>query len=185
MTTRDLTLVALFAGFIAALGLTPPITLAFVPVPITLQTFGVMLAGLLIGPKRATLATMVVIVLVAAGIAVLPGGRTGVGVFSGPTVGFLVGWVPASFVTGTLAKRFDVDGGARWRQIAGCAVAAIVGGVVVEYACGIPPLGLITQMGVAKAATVSMAFVPGDLAKAIVAAVVTVAVRRAYPIERV
>ncbi len=185
MTTRDLTLVALFAGFIAALGLTPPITLAFVPVPITLQTFGVMLAGLLIGPKRASLASMVVIVLVAAGIAVLPGGRTGVGVFSGPTVGFLVGWVPASYVTGLLAMRFDRNDAPQWRRIAGCAAAAIVGGVVVEYACGIPPLGLLTQMGMVKAATVSMAFVPGDIAKAIIAAVVTVAVRRAYPVERI
>ena len=185
MTTRDLTLIALFAGLIAALGLTPPITLAFVPVPITLQTFGVMLAGLLIGPKRAALACMLVIVLVAAGIAQLPGGRTGVGVFSGPTVGFLLGWVPAAFVTGFLAMRFERADAAQWQRIATCAVAAIVGGVVVEYACGIPALGLVTKMGLVKAATVSMAFVPGDIAKAIVASVVTVAVRRAYPIERV
>ncbi len=185
MTTRDLTLVALFAGLVAALGLTPPITLAFVPVPITLQTFGVMLAGLVIGPKRAALACMLVIVLVAAGIAQLPGGRTGIGLFSGPTVGYLLGWVPAAFVTGFVAQRLDRPEAPQWQRIAGCAAAAIAGGVVVEYACGIPALGFVTSMGLVKAATVSMAFVPGDIAKAIVAAVVTVAVQRAHPIERV
>ncbi|MCA0341275.1 MAG: biotin transporter BioY, partial [Proteobacteria bacterium] len=52
MTTRDIVLVALFAAIIVVLGLLPPITLGFIPVPITAQTLGVMLAGCILGAKR-------------------------------------------------------------------------------------------------------------------------------------
>ncbi|MCG5476989.1 MAG: BioY family transporter, partial [Sinorhizobium fredii] len=45
MNTRDLVLIALFAAIVVVLGLIPPITLGFIPVPITAQSMGVMLAG--------------------------------------------------------------------------------------------------------------------------------------------
>ena len=54
--TSDLVLVALFAAITAAMGLMPPVSVGFLPVPITLQTLGVMLAGLMLGPVRGGLA---------------------------------------------------------------------------------------------------------------------------------
>ncbi len=55
MNTRDLVLSALFAAIIIALGLLPPIMLGFVPVPITAQSLGVMLAGVVLGAVAARL----------------------------------------------------------------------------------------------------------------------------------
>ena len=71
MTTRDIVLVALFAAIIVVLGLLPPITLGFIPVPITAQTLGVMLAGCILGAKRGAAAVLLVLLLVAIGLPVL------------------------------------------------------------------------------------------------------------------
>lgn len=184
MTTRDIGLVALFAAVIVALGIVPAVPLAFVPVPITLQSLGVMLAGLLLGPRRGALAVIVVIVLVAIGLPVLSGGRGGLVVFAGPTVGYLIGWVPSAFVAGLLAARFDVAGRSAVVRLVGLIVAAIAGGVVVLYACGIGWLAFGAGLGLSKAFFGSLAFIPGDVVKAVVAGLVTLKVRDAYALAR-
>ncbi|WP_234854561.1 biotin transporter BioY, partial [Sinorhizobium meliloti] len=81
MNTRDLVLVALFTAIIVVLGLVPPITLGFIPVPITAQSMGVMLAGCIIGAKRGALAFLLLVLLVAIGLPVLSGGRDRVRIF--------------------------------------------------------------------------------------------------------
>ncbi|MXQ14879.1 biotin transporter BioY, partial [Microvirga makkahensis] len=113
MTTRSLVRIALFAAIIAALGLLPKFDLPFAGgVPITAQTLGVMLAGVLLGPRQGAAAVLLVIFVVALGAPILAGGRGGLGVFAGPTVGFLLGWLPGAFVTGlvfhALPKRLPV-----------------------------------------------------------------------------
>lgn len=89
MNTRDLVLVALFTAIIVVLGLVPPITLGFIPVPITAQSMGVMLAGCIIGAKRGALAFLLLVLLVAIGLPVLSGGRGGLAVLAGPSGGFI------------------------------------------------------------------------------------------------
>ena len=86
LPTRNTVYVAVFAAMIAAMGLVPPITLGVIPVPITLQTLGVMLAGAMLGPWRGSLASLVVIVLSVAGLPLLAGGRGGLGVLLGPNL---------------------------------------------------------------------------------------------------
>ena len=183
MTTRDLGLVALMAAVIVALGAVPAIPLA-AGVPITLQSMGVMLAGLVLGPRRGAAAVAVVIALVALGLPVLAGGRGGLGVFVGPTAGFLVGWLVAAFVTGFLAMVFEAPEKPTWLRTAQLTAAAVIGGIVALYVCGILWLAFFVKMGLVKAFMVSLPFVPGDVAKAIVAALVTVKVRQAVAIER-
>src|SRR5665811_955470 len=89
---RDLALIATFAGFIAALGLVP----AFYPfgtaVPITTQSLGVMLAGSVIGSRRGFASLALFLALVALGLPLLAGGRGGLGVFVGPSMGFLLAY---------------------------------------------------------------------------------------------
>ena len=102
---RNLTLVALFAALIAALGLIPQITLAF-GVPITAQSLGVMLCGTVLGARRGALAVLLFLLLVALGLPLLSGGRGGLGVFASPTVGFLVGFPVAAFVTGLITEKW-------------------------------------------------------------------------------
>lgn len=183
MTTRDISLVGLMAAVIVALGLVPAIPLGG-GVPITLQSMGVMLAGLVLGPRRAAAAVAVVIVLVALGLPVLSGGRGGLAVFAGPTTGFLFGWVLAAFTAGFLAMIFEAPSASVVLRVAQLTGAAIVGGIVVLYLCGILWLAFFMKMGLAKAFMVSVTFAPGDLIKAIAAALITVQVRDAVAIER-
>ena len=61
--TKDMVLVASFSALIVVLGLIPPIPMPVVPVPLTLQTFGVMLAGLILGPARAGLVWLLYVVI--------------------------------------------------------------------------------------------------------------------------
>ncbi len=182
MSTRDLVLSALFAAIIVALGMLPPITLGFIPVPITAQSLGVMMAGVVLGARRGTIAVLIVLVLVAIGLPVLSGGRGGLAAFAAPTTGFLIGWVLAAFTTGYLSERLVRAEQGATRQTAGFFLAAMIGGIVVLYACGIIYLALVAKIGFSAAFFGSMAFIPGDVLKAFVAALVGRAVLAGYPL---
>ena len=84
---RNLTHIALFAALIAVLGLVPQIDL-MAGVPITAQSLGIMLCGTVLGARRGALAVLLFLLLVAVGLPLLSGGRGGLGVFAGPSVGF-------------------------------------------------------------------------------------------------
>lgn len=177
MKTKDLAYIALFAAITAVLGLVPAIPVPAVPVPITAQTLGVMLAGAVLGARRGFLAILLFLVIVAVGLPVLAGGRGGLAVFAGPSAGFLYGWPLGALVTGLLTE-------ALWRRfnLAWALVATLVGGIGVVYAVGIPFISVFSATPLSVAFNGSMAFVPGDVVKAVVASVVAVAVRRAYPV---
>jgi biotin transport system substrate-specific component len=93
--------------FTALTALTARITieLPFSPVPITLQTLAVVLAGLVLGARGGAMAQLLYLGLIAAGLPVDARGL-GPAAFFGPTAGYLLGFVPAAFVTGWLAERF-------------------------------------------------------------------------------
>jgi biotin transport system substrate-specific component len=182
MSTRDLVLSALFAAIIVALGILPPITLGFIPVPITAQSLGVMMAGVVLGARRGVVAVLIVLVLVAIGLPVLSGGRGGLAAFAAPTTGFLIGWVFAALTTGYISERLVKIEQAAGMQLTGFFFAAMIGGVVVLYAFGIIYLAIAAQTGLKAAFLGSMAFIPGDVIKAFVAALVGRAVLAGYPL---
>ena len=101
---RNISLIALFAALIAVLGLVPKLTLMS-GIPITAQSLGVMLCGTVLGARRGMLAVLLFLLLVALGLPLLAGGRGGLGVFAGPTVGFLIGWVAGAYVIGLLTAK--------------------------------------------------------------------------------
>ena len=177
MTTRDLVYIALFAAIVAALALVPPIPVPLVPVPITAQTLGVMLAGSILGARRAALAMLTFTVLVAAGLPLLAGGRGGLATILGPTGGFLLAWWLGAAVIGWLVER-------RWARITWLEMFLInaLGGIVVIYLVGIPWLSVFANISLAEAATGSAAFVPGDLIKAALAATIAMTLKRSYPL---
>lgn len=182
MQTRDLVLTALFAAIIVALGLLPPIMLGFIPVPITAQSMGVMLAGVILGAKRGTLAVLLVLVLAAIGLPVLSGGRGGLGVFMAPTTGYLIGWVFAAMGSGYVAQKLVRRDQSGLMQGISFFIAALFGGVIVLYGFGVTYLALVTGMGFSKAFMGSLAFIPGDALKAAVAALAGRAVMVGYPL---
>ncbi|GAA2849386.1 biotin transporter BioY [Microbacterium arabinogalactanolyticum] len=168
----DLARVAVFAALIVVLGtVTVPVPGG---VPITGQTLGVMLAGLVLGARRAPLAVLVVLALAAAGLPVLAGGRGGLGVFLGPTAGYMLGWIAGSVVIGLIAHhgRFTW-----WRA----GIGTVLGGILVIYLFGIPVQSLVTGVPFGPTVLSSLVFLPGDLLKAVLAVLLAVALRRAYP----
>jgi biotin transport system substrate-specific component len=175
-TSRDLALIATFAGVVAALGLVP----AFVPpgfaVPVTAQSLGVILAGAVLGARRGFLSVGLLLVLVAVGLPLLAGGRGGLGVFATPSVGFLLGWPVAAFVVGAVTER----AGSTYTLVWGL-VANTVGGIVVLYAAGIAGIAAVAGTSVQAAAVSTWIFLPGDLVKVVLGALVARGVHAAYP----
>lgn len=182
MKTRDLVLISLFSAIIIALGLLPPIPIGFLPVPITAQSLGVMLAGVVLGAKRGTFAILLTILIAAIGLPVLSGGRGGLSIFTTPTTGFLIGWIAAAFVTGYLSERLVKASQPALTQGLGFFLASVAGGVIVLYAFGITYLAIATGIGFTKAFLGSMAFIPGDVIKAVLAALAGRAVMAGYPL---
>jgi len=170
---------ALFAAVTAALGLIPMIAVPGISAPITAQSLGVMLAGSVLGAKRGGLAMLVFMALVAAGLPLLSGGRGGFGIFLGPTGGFAIGYIFGAFLVGWLTEHM-------WSKynFARAMLACVIGGIGVVYLLGIPWLAAVAKISMAKAATGSLAFIPGDLIKAVIASMVAVAVKKSYPIVK-
>jgi biotin transport system substrate-specific component len=174
---RDLGLIALFAALIAALGFVA-VPVAGVAVPIVLQNLGVFLAGAVLGARRGVLAVVTFLVLVAAGLPLLSGGRGGVGVFMSPSLGYLLGWVAGAFVSGFILDRIRTGK----RYLPKVMTAILIGGVLVIDLLGALVSPLFTGLDLGVTLIGSVVFLPGDILKAVLAALVATAVRRAYPV---
>lgn len=172
---RTLTRIALFAALIAALGVLPRLTLAS-GVPITAQSLGVMLAGTVLGARRGALSVLLFLFLVALGLPLLAGGRGGLGVFVGPTLGYLFGFVLGAYVSGAVAERFANPMG-----FGAALTGALIGGVGVVTLCGVCGMALVLKVSAGQASIFALPFVPGDIVKAVLAASVTATLARARP----
>jgi biotin transport system substrate-specific component len=176
MRSRDLALVASFAALTAVLGLPAGVHLLGNAVPITLQSMGIMLAGSILGWRRGALSVLVLLVLVAAGLPLLSGGRGGLAVFFGPSAGYLFGWVLGAAVIGWLVQRRLPAYPLWWGGLAN-----VLGGIGVVYLVGVPVQAAVTGTSVWVAAASSLAFLPGDALKVVIATGVASAVHRGYP----
>ena len=173
---RDMALIAVFAGIMAALGLIPAFPIPVSPVPITAQTLGVLLAGAILGPRRGALSMVLFIALVAVGLPLLAGGRGGIGVFVAPSVGFLLGWVPMAWVVGFLTYKL----GAPYRTIPGI-IVNLIASIPVLYVFGIIGMVIVTGMSFQAAIIANLWYLIGDVLKAVAAAFVAKGVHGAYP----
>lgn len=176
ISSRDLAMVAIFAGMIAALGIIPAFSVPGSSVPITAQTLGVMLAGAILGPRRGALAVLVFLALVALGLPLLAGGRGGLGVFASPTIGYLIAFPIAAFLIGAAVYAL----GAPYRLPWGIAINLVIGVALVNVIGG---LGMMERLDLSLNATVKIVvtFLPGDIAKAVICALVARGVHAAYP----
>ncbi len=164
----DALLVLAFAALMPLLARVA-IPLPFTPVPITGQTFGVLLAGALLGPRRAALAMLVYLAEGLAGLPVFAGGasawspsRAGVPVIVGPSAGYLFSYPFAAFAVGLLAER-------GWDRRFRRAAAAMLVGEAVIYLGGLPWLAL--YVGADRTVPLGLLpFVPGDAVKLLLAA---------------
>ncbi|RCK70966.1 biotin transporter BioY [Desertihabitans brevis] len=178
LSGADLALVAGFAALVAVCALLPAIRFGPSPVPITLQTFAVVLAGAVLGPRRGFLAVLLYLVVGAVGLPVFSGGAAGVGVFAGPTAGYLVSFPAAALVTGLVVRRLPLR---RLSTSVPLVLLAALAGSLVTHVLGIAGLALRADLGLAQAFAVDVVFWPGDLLKCLAVALVATAVHRAFP----
>jgi biotin transport system substrate-specific component len=170
-------MVVVFAAFIAVLGIFPGLYIGGSGVPIVLQNMGPLIAGAVIGARRGALSVVLMLALTAIGLPLLSGGRGGLAPFVGPSAGFLVGWVLSALVTGLIAERLLRRG---TRPLLPVLLLAAFAGLVADYVLGIGFLAV--YLGDVRAALVgSLVFVPGDVAKVVVTALVAALVHRALP----
>ena len=102
LNIHELTTVALMAAVLALLA---QIAVPLGPIPLTLQTIGVIAAALLLPRKNAVLAILVYILLGSIGLPVFSGGRGGFGIVAGSTGGFLYGFIPAVWLGSSLLNK--------------------------------------------------------------------------------
>lgn len=140
------------------------IPLWFSPVPISGQTFAVLLTAAALGPLRAVAAQGLYLGLGAVGLPFFAGGESGVQVFAGSTGGYLVGFVVAAWVVGALARR-GLD-----RTPHGTFVAFAAGSLVI-YAFGLAWLAVVTGGTLGQVLAWGLTpFLIGDALKALLAA---------------
>lgn len=194
LTGANIALIAVFAAFIAASTAVPEVMLAF-GVPLSLQTFAVVLAGMALGPWRGLAAVLLYITVGVAGAPIFANFRSGPSIFAGPTGGYLVGMALAVVAVGLIVVFLRRGGRLGFVRLF---LAGLVS-LPVVYAVGVPWLAARTGLpvvgspagceswldfseGCANALTVGVVpFVPGDLIKVAAAAVVAAIVHRAYP----
>jgi len=140
------------------------IPLPFTPVPITGQTFGVLLTGALLGSRYGTFVVIAYVVQGLTGLPVFAGLKGGIAVLFGPTGGYILGFIPTAFVVGWLLEK-------GWYKNLVLTIMAFALGNAIIYAFGLPWLAFfvgwdqVLQMGL-------LPFLPGDLLKMILAVLV-------------
>lgn len=173
MPRKSRTLNVAFAaslGVLTAAGAYVIIPLPFSPVPITGQTFFVLLAGLLLGARWGATAMVTYLIIGSAGFPVFSGGSGGIGILFGPTGGYLIGFVFAALIVGYIAQH-AVGKAPKYRR--GLFVVGMIVGSTVIYAVGVPWLALVADMTLTKAMVLGLfPFVLGDVVKAAAAVLV-------------
>lgn len=161
--------IAIMAALISVLSY---VTVPLPPVPITGQTLGIMLTGLILSPINAAISVLIFILLGAIGIPVFSGGQAGLPVLVGPTGGYIVGFLIGAIVISLLKK----DG----KSFTINAIASIIGGVIVVYCIGVPWLAKSLALPLKTALITGVGqFLIGDLIKVVLASYIAVQINKA------
>lgn len=173
MSARVRHVVLIVSGALAiTLSANVAITVPGTPVPITAQTFGVLVVGGALGFRRGILAAALYLALGLVGLPVYAGHAAGLGTFGSladglrlaPTGGYLIGFVVAAALVGRLAEL-------GWDRTVGGALAAFILGTTVIYAFGVPWLAVALDVPLRQAVDLGAApFLVADAVKIVVAA---------------
>lgn len=150
------------ASLLTAAAAQAEIRLPWTPVPVSGQTFAVLLSGVVLGSRRAFLAQLLYLLEGACGLPFFSGGAAGFAVLAGPTGGYLVGFPFAALVTGALAER-------AWDRRPVTMFAAMLLGSTVIFALGLAQLSRFVPANQLVASGLAP-FVLGDVLKSALAA---------------
>lgn len=175
LTLRGIVFSAMFSALLVVLSYVH-IPLGFSPVPITLQNLAIMLAGAILGAAYGFYSMLTVVVLVALGLPLLHG-QGGLPLILGPTGGFIWMYPFSALVIGLLVSRVRGSGPAVYVKT----FLAIACGNLLLYVTGVPWLAHFADISIGKALALGCyPYLPGDAAKAVLAAIIAVPVRQMF-----
>ena len=167
ISIREMVLVSLFTALTAVGAF---ISIPMDPVPITLQTLFVLLAGILLGPKLAAISQLLYVILGLMGIPIFAGFTGGLQTIIKPNFGFLIGFIVAAYIIGKISTQ----------DYKGITVAALIGTIVI-YLIGLPYMYFILnyvmnmQLSFFEVFKLgALLFIPGDIIKMIISIIVGV-----------
>jgi biotin transport system substrate-specific component len=147
--------IAYSAAFIGLLSLGAWVSIPFFPVPVTLQTLFVLLAGAVM-KRYAVIPVSLYVLLGALGLPVFHTGVSGIGILLGPTGGYLVGFIFAALVVGLAYEHASVT----------VRITGLFTGTVIIYVCGVAWLMYSLAIGIIPAVISGVfPFIPGDVIK--------------------
>ena len=169
MSVRDICYAGLFAAVIAVMAqISIPMPMG---VPMTMQTFAITLAAVVLGSKLSTISSVIYIIM---GAVVLANFSGGFDKFVGPTGGFLLSFPLMAFIIGWGAEHR--------KDFKGAYVIALVVGTVVNYVVGVALFCAVAKASVATGITACvLPFIPTAIIKAILASVIGFAIRERVP----
>lgn len=169
LSNRDITYTALFTAIIAIMAqLSIPMPAG---VPMTMQTFAITLAAVVLGSRLSTYATLIYIFLGAIGAPVLANWTGGLDKFVGPTGGFLISFPIMALIIG-LGVDFK-------QKFKGCFIVALILGTVVNYVIGVAMFCILTKNPVSVGFTACvLPFIPTAIIKAVLASVIGFELRK-------
>ena len=178
-TVKQIVLCAMFAALCCA---TAPISIPLPSgVPVTLQTAAIFLTALLLGPLYGFISVLVYVLLGAVGLPVFAGLSGGLGSLAGMSGGFIMSWPFATVLAGFIYFKFGRNS-TGFKKYTVMVIAMLLGSVVI-YTIGLAQFMLLTGMNLTASIMACMVpFIPGDLLKMALVAIITPALERALKI---
>ena len=173
MKTRDMALTGVMAAFLCIAG---PLSVPAGPIPLSLATFAVYLAGAVLGRSRGTAAVALYLMIGIIGVPVFSGFSGGFQKLAGVTGGYLVGYLFCAFITGLGSGNYTQHE----KRPLPVLILCMVAGTVALYIFG--TAWFVIQTGNAFGAALTLCvlpFLPGDAVKIVAAAMIAVPVRSA------
>lgn len=154
-TVRGMVFMAIFSALICVAA---PFSVQVGPIPITLATFAIYLAGAILGGKRGMIAVIVYIMLGAVGLPVFSNFSGGFTALLGPTGGYIIGYIPLVFLSGIFAEINSKKHRAVLNMIIGMLL-----GTIALYTFGTAWFMIMTKSSLGRAlALCALPFIPGD-----------------------
>lgn len=170
MKVKDMTITAVMAALICIAG---PLTIPMGPIPLSLATFAVYLAGAVTGKRYGTMAVGLYLLIGIIGVPVFSGFSGGFQKLAGVTGGYLIGYLPCAFLSGIGTERSEKTG-RRW-----ILPVMMIAGTAVLYTVG--TAWFMIQTGNALGAALSLCvipFLPGDAVKILAASILSPMIRK-------
>lgn len=160
LTTKEITLVAVFPAMMAATAwIAIPLGIG---APITLQTLFVMLSGILLGYKLATISMVVYVLLGVIGLPIFAGFQGGIGVIFGPTGGFIISFIIMAYFIGKMKNVIFIN-----NEIFSLVLILLVANLIV-YMIGGTYMSIVLKTNLSSTIAIMLPYLIGDFLKIIV-----------------